>query len=139
LQGLSQMKSQKITSETILRLGVNERNFPAFKVGDTVRVNQIVKEGDKERVQAFEGDVISSRNNGISSTFTVRKIGANAVAVERIYPYYSPAIESVVIVRRGDIRRAQAYYVRSRVGRAAKFKEKILTKAQKAELSAKNA
>jgi large subunit ribosomal protein L19 len=133
------MKSQKITSETILRLGVNERNFPAFKVGDTVRVNQIVKEGDKERVQAFEGDVISSRNNGISSTFTVRKIGANAVAVERIYPYYSPAIESVVIVRRGDIRRAQAYYVRSRVGRAAKFKEKILTKAQKAELSAKNA
>ncbi len=139
MQGLSQMKSQKITSETILRLGVNERNFPAFKVGDTVRVNQIVKEGDKERVQAFEGDVISSRNNGISSTFTVRKIGANAVAVERIYPYYSPAIESVVIVRRGDIRRAQAYYVRSRVGRAAKFKEKILTKAQKAELSAKNA
>lgn len=133
------MKSQKITSETILRLGVNDRNFPAFKVGDTVRVNQIVKEGDKERIQAFEGDVIASRNNGISSTFTVRKIGANAVAVERIYPYYSPAIDSIVVVRRGDIRRAQAYYVRSRVGKAAKFKEKILTKAQKAELSAKNA
>lgn len=127
------MKSQKITSETILRLGVNDRKFPTFKVGDTIRVNQIVKEGDKERVQAFEGDVIASRNNGISSTFTVRKIGANAVAVERIYPYFSPAIESINVVRRGDIRRAQAYYVRERVGKAAKFKEKILTKAQKAE------
>lgn len=133
------MKSQKITSETILRLGVNDRKFPTFKVGDTIRVNQIVKEGDKERVQAFEGDVIASRNNGISSTFTVRKIGANAVAVERIYPYFSPAIESISVVRRGDIRRAQAYYVRERVGKAAKFKEKILTKAQKAEQANKAA
>lgn len=131
------MKSKLITKETILGLGATGRTFPQFKVGDTIRVNQIVKEGDKERVQAFEGDVIASRNNGISSTFVVRKIGANAVAVERIYPFYSPLIESIDIVRRGVVRRAQAYYVRDRIGKSAKFKEKILTKSQKAAAAAK--
>lgn len=125
------MKAKQITRETILNLGTTDRNFPEFRVGDTIRVNQTVKEGDKERVQIFEGDVIARRSNGIASTFTVRKIGANAVAVERIYPDFSPAIVSIEVIRRGKVRRAQAYYVRDRIGRSAKFREKILTKAQK--------
>jgi len=130
------MRANKLTSETILDLAVAERKFPEFGVGDTIEVYQFVREGDKERVQIFKGDVIASRNKGASSTFTVRKIGAHSVPVERIFPYYSPIIKNIKVVRHGKVRRAQAYYVRDRVGKAARFKEKLLTKKQKEQAAA---
>lgn len=119
------MRARTLTSETILRLGVNERNFPNFRVGDTVCVYQHVTEGEKERVQAFTGDVIASRNNGIASTFVVRKMSTNNVAVERIFPLYSPIIKEIKIVRHGKSRQAQAYYLRDRIGKSARFQEVI--------------
>lgn len=125
------MKAKKLTKETILHLYKNDRNFEKFEIGDTIKVAQRIKEGDKERIQMFEGDVIAIRNNGISSTFTVRKIGANSVAVERIFPWYSPLIDSITFVRKGKICRAKLYYMRERIGKAARVKEKVLTKEQK--------
>ncbi len=130
------MKAKKYTKETILSLGTQERNFPRFEVGDAIIVGQKIKEGDKERIQYFEGDVIAMKNNGISSTFTVRKIGANSIAVERIFPYYSEIIDSIKFLRRGKVRRAKLYYIRERIGKAARVKEKVLTKDQKAALRA---
>lgn len=127
------MRAKKYTKETILNMGMEDRKFAKFNVGDAVTVAQRIKEGDKERIQIFEGDVIAMHNNGISSTFTVRKIGANAVAVERIFPYYSPLIENVKFLRRGKVRRAKLYYMRERIGKAARVKEKLLTKEQKAQ------
>lgn len=126
------MKATKLTRETIRELGMTERTFPAFEIGDAIKVSQWIVEGNKKRTQIFEGDVICMRNNGASSTFTVRKIGADAVAVERIYPYYSPVIEKIEIVHKGDVRRAKLYYMRTRIGKAARVKEKILTKEAKA-------
>ncbi|KKP35790.1 MAG: 50S ribosomal protein L19 [candidate division TM6 bacterium GW2011_GWF2_32_72] len=126
------MKANKLTKETILNVGTEDRGFPNFQVGDTIVVHQRCKEGDKERIQLFEGDVIAYRSKGISSTFTVRKIGANAVAVEKIFPYYSPMIKAIDFVRRGDVRRAKLYFMRDRIGKAARVKEKVMTKVQKA-------
>jgi large subunit ribosomal protein L19 len=128
------MKAKKFTRETIRDLGVTTRNFPPFEVGDTVIVSQRIKEGDKERLQLFEGDVISIRNCGISSTFTVRKISANSIAVERIFPYYSPKIDSIKFVRRGKVRRAKLYYMRYRIGKAARVQEKVLSRLQREQL-----
>lgn len=125
------MKSQKFTRETIRDIGVKQVSIPAFEVGDTIIVSQRIKEGDKERLQLFQGDVIARHNNGASTTFTVRKLGANSVAVERIFPLYSEIIESVKIVRKGKVRRAKLYYLRDRVGRAARVAEKVLTREQK--------
>ncbi len=132
------MKSQKLTSETILDIGVTDRKFPAFNVGDTIAVSLYVTEGGKERVQVFEGDVIAIRHKGIAGTFTVRKIAANNVAVERILPYHSPTIKSIVITRRGISRRAKAYYVRHRTGKAVRFRELVLTKEQKQQRAHKH-
>lgn len=125
------MKAQKYTKETILNLDTKKRNFDDFGIGDTVKVAQKIKEGDKQRIQFFEGDVIAINNNGISSTFTVRKIGANAVAVERIFPYYSITIENVTFIRKGKVRRAKLYYMRERLGKAARVQEKVMTREQK--------
>ena len=125
------MKAQKLTSETILDLGMADRKFPSFKVGDTIAVHQYVSEGDKERVQVFEGDVIAIRHKSASGTITVRKVSAHNVAVERILPYHSPTIKAIEVVRLGKSRRAKAYYVRDRVGKAVRFKELVLTKEQK--------
>jgi large subunit ribosomal protein L19 len=94
-----------------------------FRAGDTVRVNVRVKEGDKERVQAFEGICIARRGAGVSETFTVRKI-SNGVGVERIFPLLSASIEKIEIVRKGSVRRARLYYLRGKQGKAAKIKEK---------------
>src|SRR5258708_1670365 len=113
------MKARTLTRETILNLGVTERNFPDFKVGDTIEVSQTIKEGDKERTQLFEGDIIAYRNNGIASTMTVRRIGANGVGVERIFPLHAPFISAIRLVRSGVVRRAKLYYVRDRIGKAA--------------------
>jgi large subunit ribosomal protein L19 len=125
------MKAKKYTKETINELGVYNRNFPEFSVGDFISVSLRVKEGDKERIQAFEGDVIAFNINGISTTFTIRKIGANSVAVEKVLPVYSPLIESITFIRGGKKRRAKLYYVRDRVGKSARIEEKVLTKDQK--------
>lgn len=87
--------------------------------------------GDKERLQLFEGDVLAFNHNGISTTFTVRKIGADSVAVERIIPYYSPLIDSIKLIRKGKVRRAKLYYMRKRIGKAAKVQEHVMTKSQR--------
>lgn len=125
------MKANKLTKETIGQIGVYERNFPAFEIGDCVGVSQRIKEGDKERLQVFEGDVIAMHKNGASTTFIVRKIAANNIPVERIFPYYSPLIDSITLVRKADVRRAKLYYLRGRVGKAARVKERVITKAAK--------
>jgi len=129
------MKAQKYTKETIRNLGMYDRKFPEFNVGDCIEVGQNIKEGDKERVQYFEGDVIVIRKNGISSTFTIRRIGANGVAVERVFPFYSPMIASIRYVRAGKVRRAKLYYMRDRIGKAARVAEHVLTKEQKQQIA----
>jgi large subunit ribosomal protein L19 len=98
-------------------------DMPAFEPGDTVRVMVRVKEGEKERLQAFEGLVIAKRGGGISENFTVRKVSAG-VGVERIFPLHSPMIGSVDVVRRGKVRRAKLYYLRALSGKAARIKER---------------
>ncbi len=97
---------------------------PAFNVGDTVRVHNRIKEGQRERIQLFEGTVIAKRNGGISETFTVRRV-AYGCGVEKTFPLHSPNVAKVEIVRRGKVRRAKLFYLRDRVGKAAKVKEDI--------------
>ena len=97
---------------------------PAFNIGDTVRVHNRIKEGDKERIQLFEGTVIARHGGGISETFTVRRISFGC-GVEKTFPIHSPNVVKVVVVRRGIVRRSKLYYLRDRVGKAAKVKEKI--------------
>ena len=112
------------------------RSVPAFRAGDTLRVNVRVKEGDKERLQAFEGVCIARRGSGVSATFTVRKV-SNGVGVERIFPVHSPMLGEIVVVRRGLVRRAKLYYLRNVTGKAARIKErKAPTKAQAAATAA---
>ena len=125
------MRASKFTKETIASYGLSERNFPAFAVGDTIAISVKIIEGDKERLQVFQGDVIAMRNHGISSTFTVRKASANGVFVERIFPFHAPVISEISLVRKGKVRRAKLYYVRKRVGRAARIAEDVQTRAQK--------
>lgn len=99
-------------------------DLPSFAPGDTVKVQIKVKEGDKERLQAFEGVVIAKRNRGINSAFTVRKI-SNGEGVERVFQTHSPIIASIQVLRRGDVRRAKLYYLRQRSGKSARIKEKL--------------
>jgi large subunit ribosomal protein L19 len=98
-------------------------DIPAFRPGDTLHVNVRVKEGDKERIQAFEGVCIARRGSGVSETFTVRKI-SNGVGVERIFPVHSPMLESIIVVRRGRVRRAKLYYLRQLTGKATRIRER---------------
>jgi large subunit ribosomal protein L19 len=98
-------------------------NVPPFRPGDTVRVSVRVKEGDKERLQAFEGVCISRRGSGVSESFTVRKI-SNGVGVERIFPVHSPMLAEITVVRRGRVRRAKLYYLRNLVGKATRIRER---------------
>ena len=100
------------------------REVAEFKTGDTVRVHAKVKEGNRERIQVFEGTVIKRQNGGARETFTVRK-QASGVGVEKTWPVHSPIIEKIEVVRRGKVRRAKLYYLRDRVGKAAKVKERI--------------
>jgi large subunit ribosomal protein L19 len=97
-------------------------DIPAFRAGDTLRVNVRVKEGDKERLQAFEGVCIARRGAGVNETFTVRKV-SNGVGVERIFPVHSPMIGDLIVVRRGRVRRAKLYYLRSLTGKATRIRE----------------
>ncbi len=101
-----------------------EKELPKVAVGDTVRVHVKVKEGSRERIQAFEGIVIARKHGGIGETITVRRI-SYGVGVEKVFPLHSPSIDSIQVVRRGVVRRAKLYYLRGRVGKRAKIKEKL--------------
>lgn len=98
-------------------------DVPVFRPGDTVRVHVKVTEGNRSRIQVYEGVVIARRGSGIRETFTVRKISFNAVGVERTFPIHAPVIDHIEVVRRGKVRRAKLYYLRDRVGKKAKIKE----------------
>ncbi len=98
-------------------------DIPEFSPGDTVRVMVRVREGQKERLQAFEGNVIARRGGGISESFTVRKV-SQGIGVERIFPLHSPSVESITVLRRGRVRRAKLYYLRKLSGKAARIKER---------------
>lgn len=113
------MDALKIISE-----GCIKAERPEFNVGDTVRVDVRIKEGERERVQAFEGTVIAKKHGGIAETFTVRRT-SYGVGVERVFPVNSPFVEKVEVVRRGKVRRAKLFYLRERTGKAAKVKARI--------------
>lgn len=98
--------------------------LPSFRIGDTVRVDVNIREGERERIQAFEGTVIARKGSGISETFTVRRV-AYGVGVERVFPIHSPNVKNVRVVRHGNVRRAKLYFLRKRVGKAAKVKEQV--------------
>lgn len=131
------------TKETIRNIGAKDRGFPAFGIGDRVVVSlRITEVGEaakgkgakgakveKERIQDFEGNVIAIHKCGASSTFMVRKIADNSIAVERIFPFYSPLIEKIKVLGKGDVRRAKLYYLRKKVGKAAQVKQLVETKA----------
>lgn len=99
------------------------KKVPQFKAGDTLRVGIKIQEGDKARVQNFEGVCIAIRGNGVDRTFTVRKMGANNIGVEKIFPLYSDSLEKIEVLRIGRVRRAKLYYLRNRRGKAARIKE----------------
>ena len=114
---------QELENEQIEQLTKSGQPIPDFAPGDTVRVNVKVVEGTRERIQAFEGVCIARANRGLHSSFTVRKISYGE-GVERVFPLYSPRVESIVVVRRGRVRRAKLYYLRGRTGKSARITEK---------------
>ena len=101
-----------------------KEEVPSFEIGDTVRVDVNIREGDRERIQAFEGTVIARKGSNVAETFTVRRV-SYGVGVERVFPIHSPNVKAVKVVRKGSVRRAKLYYLRDRVGKAAKVKEQI--------------
>ena len=101
-----------------------KESVPEFRVGDTVRVYNKIKEGNRERIQVFEGTVIKRQNGGLRETFTVRK-NSNGVGVEKTWPVHSPSVENIEVIRKGKVRRAKLNYLRTRVGKAAKVKELV--------------
>ena len=112
---------EQLEQEEIARLG---KTIPEFAPGDTVIVNVNVVEGERKRVQAYEGVVIGKRNRGLNSSFTVRKI-SHGVGVERVFQTYSPALGAITVKRRGNVRRAKLYFLRERTGKAARIEEKV--------------
>jgi len=119
---------EQLEADEIKRLG---KTIPSFSPGDTVIVNVKVVEGERKRVQAYEGVVIAKRNRGLNSAFTVRKVSSGE-GVERTFQTYSPLIASIEVKRRGDVRRAKLYYLRERSGKSARIREKLHTSASKA-------
>lgn len=113
------MDALKMISDSSLKAEV-----PQFNIGDTVKVHVKITEGDKSRIQVFEGTVIAKKHGGISETFTVRRV-AHGCGIERVFPLHSPVVDKVEVVRNGKVRRAKLYYLRDRVGKAAKVKEQI--------------
>ncbi|MCE2965026.1 MAG: 50S ribosomal protein L19 [Alphaproteobacteria bacterium] len=113
---------QKLELEHLTELSAG-KNFPEFAPGDTVKVNVKIVEGERERIQAYEGVVVARRNKGINSSFTVRKISYGE-GVERVFPLYSPRVDSVELLRRGRVRRAKLYYMRDLRGKKARIKER---------------
>jgi large subunit ribosomal protein L19 len=113
---------EEIEKEQLAKL-TGERPVPEFAAGDTVKVNVKVVEGTRERIQVYEGVCIARKNSGLNSSFTVRKLSYGE-GVERVFPLYSPSIDSIEVVRRGDVRRAKLYYLRGRTGKSARIAEK---------------
>ena len=113
------MDALKLISDSSLKAEV-----PAIKVGSTVRVHVKIREGERERIQVFEGTIIAVKGSGVSSTFTVRRV-SYGVGVERVFPVHSPNVAKVEVIRNGKVRRSKLYYLRDRVGKSAKVKEKI--------------
>ncbi|MBC8075828.1 MAG: 50S ribosomal protein L19 [Chloroflexales bacterium] len=113
-------------SQILVELGARQlkQDVPEFRVGDTVRVGVMVTEGNRERVQPFEGVVISRRSSGINENFTVRRIASNGIGVERTFLVNAPRLESIKLLRRGKVRRAKLYYLRNLTGKAARIKER---------------
>ncbi len=107
-----------------IEAGQMKETVPEFRVGDTVRVHNRIKEGNRERIQIFEGTVIKRQNGGVRETFTVRKT-SGGIGVEKTWPLHSPSVANVEVVRRGKVRRAKLFYLRKRVGKAAKVKERV--------------
>lgn len=126
---------QQLEHEQVQKLA-SARGVPEFRAGDTLRVKVKVVEGTRERVQAFEGVCIARRNAGLNSSFTVRKISYGE-GVERVFPLYSPRLESIQVVRRGAVRRAKLYYLRSRRGKSARIAEKRDARPAKGGAAAK--
>lgn len=118
---------EQLEKEEIARLG---KTVPEFSPGDTVVVQVKVKEGNRERLQAYEGVVIAKRNRGLNSSFIVRKVSAGE-GVERTFQTYSPLVAAIEVKRRGDVRRAKLYYLRSRSGKSARIKEKLTTSKER--------
>ena len=116
-------KLEKFEADQVAKLSEG-KTIPEFKAGDTVKVNYRIVEGNKERIQAYQGVCIARKNGGINSSFTVRKI-SNGEGIERVFPLYSPRIDSIELVRRGVVRRAKLYYMRELSGKAARIKEKL--------------
>jgi large subunit ribosomal protein L19 len=114
---------KKIELKEIAKLRDGNAAIPEFAAGDTLRVNVRVKEGDRERIQAYEGLCVARKNAGINSSFTVRKISFGE-GVERVFPLHSPRLESITVVRRGEVRRAKLYYLRTRRGKSARITER---------------
>lgn len=125
---------EQINQEQIEKLSA-DHDIPEFGPGDTVRVDVKVVEGSRERIQAFEGVCIARNNDGISSSFTIRKISYGE-GVERVFPLYSPRIAGLTVIRRGRVRRAKLYYLRSRRGRSARIAEKVTTRGKTEKKSA---
>jgi large subunit ribosomal protein L19 len=123
--GLNAIGNEEVAMDMLQEISKAQlrSDLPSFDPGDTLRVNVRVREGDKERLQAFEGVCIARKNGGISETFTVRKV-SSGIGVERVFPLHSPTVESITIVRRGRVRRAKLYYLRALRGKAARIKEK---------------
>ena len=113
------MDALKVISESSMK-----KEVPAFNVGDTIKVHVKIQEGDKSRIQIFEGTDIAKKHGGVNETFTVRRV-AHGCGIERVFPLHSPVVEKVEVIRRGKVRRAKLYYLRDRVGKAAKVKEQI--------------
>lgn len=113
------MDALKLISESSMKAEV-----PSFRIGDTVKVHVKIKEGEKYRIQVFEGTVIAKKHGGINETFTVRRV-AHGCGIERVFPVHSPIVDKVEVVRTGKVRRSKLYYLRNRVGKAAKVKESI--------------
>ena len=107
-----------------LTAGMMKEDAPQVKIGQTVKVHVKIREGERERIQVFEGSVIARNNSGIAETFTVRRV-SYGVGVERVFPVHSPNVAKVEVVRNGRVRRAKLYYLRDRVGKASKLKEQI--------------
>ena len=114
------MDALKLISDSSLK-----KDAPVVNIGDTVKVHVKIKEGEKYRIQVFEGTVIAKKHGGINETFTVRRV-AHGCGIERVFPVHSPVIEKVELVRSGKVRRGKLYYIRGRVGKAAKVKEQII-------------
>jgi large subunit ribosomal protein L19 len=141
---VARFEDRKVTAMNILeslgkeQIAQKSDTVPDFAPGDTLRVNVKVKEGDRERIQAFEGVCIARKNAGVNSSFTVRKISYGE-GVERVFPLYSPRIGSIELLRRGDVRRAKLYYLRERRGKSARISEKMTGAAGKAAAAEREA